>query len=314
MKKALSLILLVAMVATMSVAVFADFDMSARVENGEVTFTFPKANTALALDGVITDGEFYKVEVTADDMSYASNGDFADAAAMKWDAYAAWDDTGIRTAVVYQIGTGDFGAFWNERDGDEGNIWNATAIQVSLSNQGRDAVGYLELGYALSSATGADLTVVWTNSSEGNTDYEATAGTDFKVTKVGDTLVYETMVPWTVFSPAALAEGANMGWCLVIAGGSDNYGHCHAQIAAGCTGDPGKNSDMFAVVTLGAAPEIVTEPEVVEEAPAPDVAAPDAGVEAPAPVAPPTADVTVIMTLVAAASAFGGAVVFKKKR
>lgn len=314
MRKVLSLVVVAAMILTASMLVFADFEQGALVEAGNVNLTFQKANAAQTFDGIISEGEYYKVEVTPDMLSYATAAGVEDAKNMKWEAYASWDDTGVRTAVVYHIGTGDTGAFNNVRDEEQGNIWNSTAVQLSIATKSRGAdTDYGEYGYGLSSVTGNQLSYVWHNADSCTNDAYAQDGqlpaSDFKVTKVGNDLVYEIKTPWNAIG-APVAEGGSIGWCLVVAGGSENYGHCHAQIAAGCTGDPGKNADLFAIAKLAAAPVV----ETTTAAPAATDAPPAADVPA-APVAPAaTADATVIMTVIAAVSAFGGAVVFKKRK
>lgn len=313
MKKVLSLVMIAALVLTASMLVFAEYEEGANVTAASVKFDFPKANTALTFDGIISDGEFYEITPAAADLSYATAGSVQDAKDMKWKAYGAWDDNGFRTAVVYTIAPNANGAggFDCARDDATGNIWNATAIQLSASKAGvEDATERFETGYALSSATNAQLSYVWNASGiSTNADYvvnEACPAKDFKVTKVGDTLVYEVFTPWSALGDVKGAVGGTFGWNLVVAGGSETYSHCHAQISAGCTGDPGKNPALFAKITMADAPVVATE------APATDAPAGDA------PATPAnnakTADVTVIMTLIAAASAFGGAVVFKKSK
>jgi hypothetical protein len=282
----------------------SDWEEGSLVGTKTVAFEAKKATAAQAFDGKITDGEYYKIDITEDMKSYTSEGaDNSIAKGLKFDTYLAWDDNNVRVAFVYKKGNPYFNVY--EMDGNEGNIWNRTAIQVCCSVidsvTGGDITDFLELGFARNSDNGNQLNVTWRQAISG-TEFTSTAAKDYTVAlDANGDLVYEVAVPFTAFAPAALKLGDSFGWCGLVAGGSDDAGYVHAQIAAGCSGQPGKDASYFAQVKLVDAP-----PAPVVETPAETAEATDGN--------PSTSDVNVIMYVISALSTLGGAIVIKKRR
>ncbi|MHC1695282.1 MAG: hypothetical protein AB9835_08420 [Eubacteriales bacterium] len=296
MKKLTSIVMAILLCTMLALTAIAGYEEGALVTSAGVAYDAKKATTAQAFDGVISDGEYYKIDVPADAMSYAwddAGDDGSKAKAIKFDYYLAWDDAGMRTAVVYKAGQTYENAYVA---GEEGNIWNRTAVQYCYAPITDDANNFLELGVARNSVDGTLLSVAWRDTLA--TGYIPTAGKDFTVVLAanGD-LVYETFVPYTAFIEAAPKLGDKVGANLVVAGGSEALGHSHAQVAAGCTGDPGKNATLFAKVTLVEAP-----PAPATDAPATDT-----------PTAPVTGDMSIAMIAIMLVSAAAAVVVLKKK-
>lgn len=300
MKKLTSIAMAILLCSMLALTAMAGYEEGALVTSASVAFDVKKASVAQALDGAITDGEYYKIDVPADGMSYAwddAGDDGTHAKSLKFDYYMSWDDAGIRTAVVYKAGQ----TYENKYvAGEEGNIWNRTAVQICYAPITDDAADFIELGFARNSDTGDLLNVTWRDVNSGGvtgTGLTSTAGKDYTVVLAsnGD-LVYETFVPWTAFLAANAKLGDKVGTNLVVAGGSEALGHSHAQVAAGCTGDPGKNATLFAKVSL------------VEAPPAPATEAPTDGTTAPQ-----TGDMSIAMIAVMLVSAAAAVVVLKRK-
>ena len=280
-------------------AMASDWEEGSLVGTKSVTFEAKKASVAQAFDGKITEGEYYKIELTEDMMSYTSEGaDNSIAKGLKYDVYLSWDDNNVRTAIVYKKGNPYFNAY--EMDGGEGNIYNRTAIQVCCGIIGNEITDFVELGFGRNSDNGNQLNVSWRQSISG-TDFTSTAVKDYTVAlDANGDLIYEVAVPWVSFAPAAMKLGESFGWLGLVAGGTEEAGYVHSQIAAGCSGTPGKDSSYFAQVKLVDAP-----PAPVAEAPLVVEVTDDN---------PPTSDISVIMYVLAALSSLGGAVVINKRK
>lgn len=298
MKKFTSVFMAILLCSMLALTAMAGYEQGALVENAGVAFEAKQATVAQAFDGVITEGEYYLVDVSADMRSYAwddAGDDGSKAKAINFDYYLAWDDNGVRTAIVYKAGQPYENLYTPD---DAGNMWNRTAAQVSFAPITDDTMDILELGFGRNSADGSQLNFTWLTPVTG-TGHESTAGKDYSVTLAGNgDLVYEIFVPWTAFLAGNAKLGDSFGTVAVAAGGTEELGHSHSQIAAGCTGDPGKNATLFAKVKLVEAPPApVTDPPAEGETPA----------------APQTHDMSVAMIAVMLISAAAAAVVLKKK-
>jgi hypothetical protein len=303
MKKYLALLLTALMISLLAIPAFAG--AQDEVDMGNVAFAIKKANQPWKADGVINEGEYYEVPMKDTWFSYAWN-DLTDnaeglAKGMEQKLYMSWDDTYVYTATVYKVSK-----FYNEYGDDPGNIWQACAIQNNFAPKADDVTikeNRLEYGLSLTSDTNELVSVVWADTSDGNTGWAPTTD-DFIVKNNNNVLTYEARTPWTAFLAAAPKVGDVFGYCIVWAGGPEYSEYIHAQLASGCTGNQGKNAYNFAQVTLEDAPVVETEPPAVEETP----------VETPAEKpAPQTADALAVVVFAALVTA-GGAIVLTKKR
>ncbi|MBE6614911.1 MAG: hypothetical protein E7631_06370 [Ruminococcaceae bacterium] len=288
MKKTLSLIMAGLLTAAMALSASAAFVDCA---NPDVKFGVKgiAADVAWAADGEWTEGEYAEIAVDGKWMSAAVSDEANLDAAQKLDYKLgmSWDANYLYTYIEFYDANGHD----NTYGADPGNMWQAGAIQVSAAEVDSVAGDRLEYGVGITSDTNELINTVWA-------DYLGSgygvAG-DYIVVNDGDTMIYEIRTPFNAFSTVAPKEGAQYGVNLVLSWGNGSD-YIHTQLAAGCTGDPGKAADRFADITLEEAIVIETEPEVVE-----DTAA-----------APQTFDAGVIAAVAAIVSAAGYAI--SKKR
>jgi len=178
----------------------------------------------------------------------------------------------------------------------------------------------LEYGIWKNSLDGNLGGVVWAQHPDAQAEFTPTAGENYTVVVEGGRVKYETIVPVNTFlNKAAIAEGEVIGLNIVIVQSKpDDPGYIHTQLASGCTGDPGKDAERFAKLTLGGVMDGPPPPVVEEEAP-PAVGGGDAAPEppviapTPAPAAPQTGDAGMIAVVALLAVAAAGIVVFRKK-
>jgi hypothetical protein len=297
MKKFLSLIVMAILLVTLVVPSFALFKAEEDVLN--VKFDVQKATTAWKGDGVISDGEYYKIDakntwfsaaVAADaNIDYEKN--------LMPEFYMSWDET-----YVYFASVVTFKTYENKWDADPGSMWQSGAMQMNYAEPNQTDPAYrLEYGVGLSSDTGALMTFNWADGM--GSAYDALANKDFFIVNNNNVVTYEVRTPWTSFlAKPAVAEGSTFGACYVWSVGTGTD-YIHTQLASGCTGDPGKNAGNFAQLKLVVAP-------VVETA-APTTEAPATTTDTTA--AAQTADVAGIAVF-AALIALAGVVVATKKR
>ena len=310
MKKIIALALTVMMVAALAVSASAYF--LDRNEGGAlIEKTINKGYTPVVIDGVMSEGEYAKVNVDFNkDVSIAIPDEAmldAVSATMSSDSlYMSYDEN-----YLYFFITTTAEGFHNGCDDNHEAIWGQYAIQISLADVADDDASMrFEGGYALSSDTGALLHRIWSDGQGIGYEDACIPGTDYVVTKANGLMNYEVRIPYEAFQAKKTgAEGDKIRLCIVWATGAseddltDQY--MHTQFAYGCTGDPGKDVTGHAVMTLGAA----LEAPVVEEAPA------EAGVDgevAEVVVATPvTADAGIVVAVAVMAVAAG--VVLSKK-
>lgn len=229
----------------------AGYEEGILVENADVAFEAKKATAPQAFDGIVSMGEYYKVDLNADMMSYTWNDagdDGTIARSLNFEYYIAWDDNNVRVAVVYKSGNPYFNNY--KMGENEGSMWDRTAIQLGFANLSGDPADFLEIGLARNSIEGGLLNKTWRQAISGK-EFEPKANKDYTVVLVGNgDLVYEVAVPWINFAPDVMRVGDTFGTNLVVAGGTDDTGYVHAQVSAGVTGPPGKNATLFAKVTL----------------------------------------------------------------
>ena len=290
MKKTLSLILAGVLTAAMALSAFAAYaDCDAEIKFGVKGIA---ADVTWAADGVWTEGEYAEIDIKPSWMSAAVSDEANLDAAKNLDVKVglSWDAENLYTYIEFYDANGHD----NTYGADPGNMWQAGAVQVSAAEVDSVAGDRLEYGVGVTSDTNEQINTVWA-------DYLGSgygvAG-DYIVVNDGDTMIYEIRTPFNAFSTVAPKEGAQYGVNLVLSWGNGSD-YIHTQLAAGCTGDPGKAADRFADITLEEAIVIETEPETVAE----DVAAGDA---------PQTFDAGVIAAVAAIVSAAGYAI--SKKR
>ena len=251
MKRFALILLAAAMILTLAVSASAFFEPEEAF--GEVKFSIGKQTTAWNPDGTISDGEYFQVAIDPTWLSYAINDnntddDLAYAKSVTPELYMSWDETYIYTATRYTETQGHDNAW----DDDPPSMWYSGAVQFNYANFDEVASDYrLEYGVGLTNS-GNTIYTVWAQG--GGDDYEPTEA-DAKVFKDGDTILYETRVPWEGFADednTAGKEGLGFNFCLVWSiGKAQDY--VHIQLAEGCTG-AGKHAENMAQVTLVGVP------------------------------------------------------------
>lgn len=273
---------------------------------GSIKYTIPQGYAEHKLDGVISEGEYQKIEFTTNELSFAAYDDESIEASAGNDIslYMSYD-----ADYVYIAATTIAKGYVCELDSsDATNIWGGYAVQMSFAGADEvDAGMRLETGYAKSSTTGELLFANWNDGM--GIGYDANETNDYIVDVGSDKITYEVRVPWEAFGEKKLVEGDSFLFSIVWATGTSTGGaadqYIHEQLAYGITGDPGKDVTGHATITLGAA----LEAPVVEVA---DPVVEDGSASAdPAPVAPITADAGIVAAVAVMAAAAG--VVLSKK-
>lgn len=303
MKKIIAISLMALMILSMSIPMFAAYESEANWEN--VAFDVKKADMEIKLDGDFSEYDMHEITLDQSWMTYAVAQDdqLAEVKSISTPLYMAWDDTYLYIGTYYKPAT-----FSNTKGDDAGNIWQECAIQVNVSSADASSTDRLEYGIGITSDTNAQVSTVWANR-EG---YDYKPEGNFAVVNDGGTIKYETRIAWTDFLTAAPKEGDKIGVCIVWAMGVGSD-HAHKQLAAGCTGDPGKSAENFATVTLVAAPERPVE--IVEDAPATTddtTSAPVTTTPATTVTAAQTSDATVYLVAIAVISLAAVIVISKK--
>lgn len=248
MKKTLSIAIAALLVAAMAIPSLAGWQMEEAYY--DIAFGVKKAAATWTPDGVYTPGEYFDIEVDPTWRSSFTSNDANQEAAqnLEYKLGLSWDETYLYTFVQFTDQNGHdcpYGA-------DPGNMWQAGALQISLS--GEDEMGDQRLEYGIGYATDIEelVSTVWG-------DYLASGlspvpDEDYTVKVDGDVVTYEARTPFTAFAENTPKEGETYGICLVISwgNGTDNI---HTQLAEGCTGN-GKDAGAFAKITLEAAGEV----------------------------------------------------------
>ena len=236
----------------LTMPVLAGWEEDANI--GNVKFTIQKSAAAPVLDGNL-DWGYTKIPYTAGDVSYAWDdatiGDAGEGIAkgLKFDIYATYDANNL-----YVFVKADDRYYFNEYDDGDGNAWQGSGIQVSVSN--KDASGDVRLEYGIwrLSTNGSMGAVVWAQNSEAKAEFTPTANTNYVVRQDGGYLWYEAVMPVNTFlDKDAVAEGDVIAFNIVIVQSNpDEPGYIHTQLASGCTGN-GKTAENLARITLGGA-------------------------------------------------------------
>ena len=300
MKKFGAIALSAAILSAMAVSASAAYIEQA-ADPATITFTIPQGYTAWAADGVISEGEYAKIDVKPEWISIAAATDEAAATAIQLPIalYMSYD-----AEYVYVACTTAADQFVCDiDDASAGNMWAAHAIQLSFANiDATDSAERVELGYALSTLDNNLYAVSWFDPM--GIAYDPDDAGDYTVVKNGNTVTYEMRVPFAAFEEKNLVEGdkflGSVIWAMGTSedGGSDAY--VHEQLGYGVSGDPGKDPTGHATITLGAALEAPVVDTPAEDAPATD-----------APSTPATADAGIVAA--AAVMAVAAGVVLSKK-
>ena len=300
MKKFGAIALSAAILSAMAVSASAAY-IPQQDDPSTIQFTLNQGYTAWAADGVISDGEYARIDFKTSQISIAAATDDAAATAIQLpiSLYMSYDAEYVYVACE----TAADQYVCDVDEATKGNMWAAHAIQLSFANiDATISEERVELGYCLSSLDNEMYDYTWFDPM--GIGYDPEAGSDYIVVKNGNELVYEMRVPFTAFEEKNLKEGdkflGSVIWAMGTSedGGTDAY--VHEQLAYGVSGDPGKDPTCHATFTLGAA----LEAPVVE----------DPAVDAPAEggaTAPTTADAGIVAA--AAVMAIAAGVVLSKK-
>ncbi|HHX54677.1 MAG TPA: hypothetical protein GX704_07190 [Clostridiales bacterium] len=320
MKKLVSIAVVMMMVLALGVSSFASTNVPD--DDGNIFYDVPGCLAAPVLDGVINDGEYSLIETKPSQWSRAvsddANDGLADEIAKTAKVYMCWDADYIYYASTFVAPNG-FANIWAD---DPPSMWYSGAIQMEYcdtKSRDDDTTNRLEYGIGVT-ADGTKVTTVWANPEDFSDAYTAEMIPDNFAMKVdGNNVTFEVRTPWGAFQEAKGAVGVQCGITVVYSIGLEQD-YVHAQLAAGCTGEGGKNVIHTALLTMKEAPPppvVEEEPAPVEEAPAAAEAPPAAETVAAAPAAPAaaaqTGDVAAILVL-AAVAAIGTAAVVSKKR
>lgn len=317
MKKLVSIAVVMMMVLALGVSSFASTNLPA--DDGNIKYDVPGCLAAPVLDGKINDGEYSLIDTPATNWSRAvaddANDGLADDLAKNAKVYMTWDADYIYYASTFTAPNG-FVNIWAD---DPGSMWYSGAIQMTYCDtQSRDddTQNRLEYGFGLA-ADGTKITTVWANPEDFSDAYTAEMIPDnFALTVDGNNVTFEARTPWGAFQAAKGAVGVQCGITVVYSIGVEQD-YVHAQLAAGCTGEGGKNVIHTALLTLTEAPPppvVEEEEEPAAEAPAEEAPAAETVAEAPAApaAAAQTGDIAAILVL-AAVAALGTAAVVSKK-
>lgn len=301
MKKFGAIALSAAVLSAMAVSASAAYIEQA-ADPADIQITIPQGYTAWAADGVISEGEYAKVEVKPEWISIAAASDETAATAIQLpiSLYMSYDANYVYVACE----TAADQYVCDVDESNEGNMWAAHAIQLSLANiDATDASERLETGYAISSLDNGLYAVNWADAM--GLGYDPDDNGDYTVVKTGNSLIYEMRVPVEAFQEAGLAEGGKFLFSVIWAMGTSEDGasdlYVHEQLGYGISGTPGKDPTGHATITLGAKLEAPVVDEPVDGG--------EAGTDAP--VATPTADAGIVAA--AAVMAVAAGVVLSKK-
>ncbi len=195
-------------------------------------------------DGILAAGEYSIIDVNPAWISaYAPDqATMQTAKNLEYTLAMSWDKDYIYTYVQYTDPNGHDN-HWDEVPAD---MWQSGALQMNFSDVYSSGEDRLEYGIGLSSDTNNILSTVWSDYL--GVDYQVGAE-DVFISCENDVLTYECRTPISAFSDITGRHGAQYGFCFVISWGNGGD-FIHTQLAAGCTGNPGKDAGRFADITL----------------------------------------------------------------
>lgn len=260
--KKLIVFVLVAVLFTMPV--LAGWEEEVNISS--VAYTIGAHTVKPVLDGKLDGpGAYTKIAYRSTEISYAWDDNVPNAEewakGLTWELYASYDANNI-----YVLVAADANHYFNELDDGDGNAWQYSAIQVSIADGADMGTDRLEYGIWRKSNDGGQGGVVWAQHPAAKAEFTPTAGTNYSVGLEGGKLYYETVIPVNTFlNYDTVGEGDVIGLNIVIAqADAENVGHIHTQYSSGCTGDPGKDADRFANITLGVPITVAAEVAVSE--------------------------------------------------
>ena len=241
---------------------------------GKIAFDIGHIQTEWTPDGVLTEGEYTRIERKTSWLSATTSDDtwLETARNLEFDLGLSWDAEYVYTFVQFTDPNGHVSA----ADNDPSMMWATGCLQVCYSDADKTGHDRMEYGIARSSETGKYVSHLWENYL--GVYYLPEEDKDVLCTVDGDVVTYEFRTPFTAFSTLEPQTGNTYGLCYVISwgnciiteDGSINGDFQHTQLASGCTGF-GKAAQNFAKFTLvdsteyDAAVEIATDIQNVRE-------------------------------------------------
>lgn len=241
---------------------------------GKIAFDIGHIQTEWTPDGVLTEGEYTRIERKTSWLSATTSDDtwLETARNLEFDLGLSWDAEYVYTFVQFTDPNGHVSA----ADNDPSMMWATGCLQVCYSDADKTGHDRMEYGIARSSETGKYVSHLWENYL--GVYYLPEEDKDVLCTVDGDVVTYEFRTPFTAFSTLEPQTGNTYGLCYVISwgnciiteDGSINGDFQHTQLASGCTGF-GKAAQTFAKFTLvdsteyDAAVEIATDIQNVRE-------------------------------------------------
>ena len=310
MKKCKQIIAVLLLAVMFITPAFANWQEEANA--GNIAFTINAYYQQPALDATFNELSWTQLPITPGDISYAWAIEEEIAKNHDFDVWMTYNST-----HVFILMSTDTEHYYNPLHDGDSNAWQFSAVQVNLAADDDWGTDRLEFGIWRNSEDGSLGGVVWAQHPDGQA-FEPVGGENFTVELRDGRLWYQVVVPVNTFLRRTneVSEGTVIGLCLVFAQAvRGQAGHIHAQLASGCTGDPGKDAERFARVTLG--PRITPPaPEVVEPDPTPEPPAADPTPTPPAPTPTPAPQTLDPITLIIAGAivSVAGVAILKKKQ
>ena len=221
---------------------------------GKIAFDIGHIQTEWTPDGVLTEGEYTRIERKTSWLSATTSDDtwLETARNLEFDLGLSWDAEYVYTFVQFTDPNGHVSA----ADNDPSMMWATGCLQVCYSDADKTGHDRMEYGIARSSETGKYVSHLWENYL--GVYYLPEEDKDVLCTVDGDVVTYEFRTPFTAFSTLEPQTGNTYGLCYVISwgnciiteDGSINGDFQHTQLASGCTGLSGKAAQNFAKFTL----------------------------------------------------------------
>ena len=314
MKKIITLVLAVMLLATLAISTMAETYMEK--PSCEYEVTVKKADPAVVKkDGVIDleAGEYIKAEVPFEELAVNFNiSDVytaSDAMAHTMEYYFSWDEThGFNFAVKYFAkgsydGT-DYDGYYTNIPAGTGSTDPAVPQDNFMCNMGlcfasgvhKETEGWSLLYYAIGKTLDGSsyLNGHWGQLGNSGT-YNPVGGQDFEVAYPGDgSVIYEWSIPFSEFIDVAPDNGVSFGFTLSAAAGSDTadayFNNCWSVALGQCAWLVQTSPDnRHATAILSTDPIKASAPVVTT---APDTTTPDDPVTtAPVTTAPATSSV-----------------------
>jgi len=283
MKRTLSLLLALLMLAALAVPTFAAEQLGKN--STTIKTTIPGIAEKPVLDGFVDEFEYGEIAFTTDDMRIYGPDDAYINQIKGYDfaIHAAYSSDTVYLAVVVE--SPDYA----QTQTDAANIWKDWSVQVSCAKADeKTAANRSELGFARNSKTNALLFNAWADAYKAEWKPDLT-GKDFTVVTEDGVTTYEIALPAKVFGVSSLKKGDQIRLNVCMNVGTNDTKRGQLEWSQGTGG--GKDATKFAVVTLGDAIEI---PKAAEKTPAGSAATSDTAVIAALALVVSTAAVFVV--------------------